>query len=144
MEASEVEREPPKGRSFVIGCGIGAFVSVLAVIVLWTGAKKRATERAERTKTLLGAIGRQLDELPNPPLAGGLGDDFSGQRALQKAGVRAPEAAMSRGLALDAWGEALRYRNDGESAKLYSCGPNSRDDGGGFDDLLYSSRRRKN
>ncbi len=40
-----------------------------------------------------------------------------------------------RGIEADAWGNAFVYKLDGDSYKLYSCGPNGTDDGGAGDDL---------
>jgi hypothetical protein len=125
-------------RSFLVGCGIAFVALSLAFVVLWVRGRARARDQRRATGTVLDALAAKLEERSRSaraPAARGLGADFSGQRALMEAGLLTP--APEGALISDAWGQPLRYRSESPAHfKLYSFGPNGRDDEGGFDDLL--------
>jgi hypothetical protein len=129
------------GRSFVIGCFIALFVMIAIALLVLIFGRQAAIERAKRTQVLLLDLAKQLrarQKVGRLPVAIGAGSDYSGQEAMSRVIELRPAVGLTRvrGLIVDAWGQPLRYRStDGRSFLLYSCGPNSRDDFGGFDDI---------
>lgn len=133
------EERAPGGKSFVIGCFIGLVVMIGISLIVLTYGRSVAFEKADRTRVMVKSIGETLNdwaEKKRLPVADGLGGDYSGQKALAKAGFDLPKSPLYQGLLCDSWNQPYRYRSSEPGRFLfYSFGPNGRDDKGEFDDI---------
>lgn len=136
------EERAPGGKSFVIGCFIGLVVMIGISVIVLTYGRGVALEKADRTRDMVKSIGANLTVLAeqrNLPLADGLEGDYSGQKALKKAGIELPKSPLYQGLLCDSWKQPFRFRCSEPGRFLfYSFGPNGRDDKGEFDDIAVS------
>jgi hypothetical protein len=142
------DEQVPPGQSFLIGCGIGLALLIIAApcILIWSFRRAAIQDRASREAldSLKLRLEAHREERGSLPVSLGLGDDFSGQKALFTAGFNVEAKALHDGLLVDGWGRPWIYRcTEQGPARFYSCGPNGRDEDGQFDDRLLILERQR-
>ena len=130
----------PRGPSFFVGCLLGIGLLIVAMpLILFLGLR-RSGKHSELSQKRIEALAKQIHKIGAErgqyPIAQGFGEDFSGQKALFQAGLKAHQKWLKDQLMIDGWSGPFIYRSKtGTQFQLISCGPNRKNDHGQFDDL---------
>lgn len=124
----------------ILIAGVLIILGFFAVFKGWVSVRHRA--RCAHTQAVLSSLSTSIALYKADWSVVPAGANADLMRALTTADRRGPyftpshQKLSGKGELLDVWGNPFQYVGEGRSGrKLYSCGPNGKDEGGGGDDI---------